>query len=267
MRTLYGKITPMGRSDMENPAPLFVNNIGSVIDGDETMRTERPTGRNDYQLIHITDGELTVIINGREISVGKNGIILFRPHQPQIYYVNDGGRVSYDWLHFVGQQSEYLIEKVGLTDTVCSTENGEELSRLFRAMLDICLTKDINEPLLVGYAIALLSMITAKPRSERTVFTRIIAAIKNEEIYSTRALAEIAGVTESHFIRAFKRALGKSPQAYITDVRIKKAKHLLGVTTMSVSDISAACKYDDPLYFSRVFKKCVGVSPRQYRES
>lgn len=50
------------------------------------------------------------------------------------------------------------------------------------------------------------------------------------------------------------------------DQRISRAKHLLVTTNYSVNHIGRIVGYTDPLYFSRVFKRKAGVSPKHYRE-
>lgn len=77
--------------------------------------------------------------------------------------------------------------------------------------------------------------------------------------------AKLAGMSPSHFIRCFKAELRVTPNVYYTRLRMEKARLLLRETDLKVREIAARLGYDDPFYFSNVFKKCVGVSPEQYR--
>lgn len=52
---------------------------------------------------------------------------------------------------------------------------------------------------------------------------------------------------------------------YITSTRIARAQGLLESTDYNISEIASIVGYENPLYFSRIFKKLVGVSPRKYR--
>lgn len=65
----------------------------------------------------------------------------------------------------------------------------------------------------------------------------------------------------------FKKKTGMTIQQYHTDLRIHEAARLLRSTLLSVSEISAMIGYQDPLYFSNVFKKATGYSPRAYRNN
>lgn len=65
----------------------------------------------------------------------------------------------------------------------------------------------------------------------------------------------------------FRKAFGKSIINYLIDIRISEAKKLLIETSLPCSDIASMVGFDDANYFSRVFKKRIGISPLQYRSS
>ena len=62
----------------------------------------------------------------------------------------------------------------------------------------------------------------------------------------------------------FIKHLGLSPNDYLTQYRINRACSLLRNSKLTISNIANSVGYDDPLYFSRVFKKVKGVSPSIY---
>ena len=68
------------------------------------------------------------------------------------------------------------------------------------------------------------------------------------------------------FIRSFKQYVGVPPCKYLTSIRINKAKELLESTDCPVSEIGSIIGYENPLYFSRIFKKQTGLSPAAYRK-
>ncbi len=80
-----------------------------------------------------------------------------------------------------------------------------------------------------------------------------------------RNISEKACFSKFHFLRLFKKAYGKSPHQYLTEVRIKKAKELLQ-SDRSVSDVCYAVGFDSIPSFTLLFKKCTGFSPKAYAE-
>ena len=74
------------------------------------------------------------------------------------------------------------------------------------------------------------------------------------------------GMSVSWFIRNFKKYTGSTPMQFIVGTRINNAQMLLDATTYSINEISKIVGYDNQLYFSRLFHKLKGYSPREYRK-
>ncbi|MHA6483115.1 helix-turn-helix domain-containing protein [Paenibacillus sp. strain BS8-2] len=77
-------------------------------------------------------------------------------------------------------------------------------------------------------------------------------------------LPDLAGMTPSSYSRAFKKLTGMSPVAYLTSLRMLRAKELMARGNGALRDVAISVGYQDELYFSRVFKKTEGVSPSVY---
>ena len=91
----------------------------------------------------------------------------------------------------------------------------------------------------------------------------------NESFTSNISIEQYAQehhMSVSWFIRSFKHYMGMTPMQYITSIRINKAKELLKNTNYSIQEISALAGYENPLYFSRIFRKQTGMSPSRYRK-
>jgi AraC-like DNA-binding protein len=78
-------------------------------------------------------------------------------------------------------------------------------------------------------------------------------------------LAARANISPSHFFALFKRRIGSAPMDYFTRLRMQRACRLLERTTLSVKEIASELGYDDPFYFSRVFKSVNSMAPSDYR--
>jgi AraC family transcriptional regulator len=85
------------------------------------------------------------------------------------------------------------------------------------------------------------------------------------EEFSLALLAEQAGISEFHFNRLFRRAVGIPPSQYQIKLRIDEARRLLRETNMTVVTIANEVGYSNPSHFSRVFRKDTGFSPSEYR--
>ena len=79
--------------------------------------------------------------------------------------------------------------------------------------------------------------------------------------------AEKQNISISWFIRCFRQITGQTPLQYIINLRIANAQMMLETTDYSISQIAEKVGYDNPLYFSRIFHRQTGVSPREYRRN
>lgn len=86
------------------------------------------------------------------------------------------------------------------------------------------------------------------------------------EAISTSSIAGYFYVSPAHLSRAFRSAFGVTITDYIHTVRIEHAKHLLSVTSASVSSIALNVGYPDVNYFSRMFKTQTGITPTHFRK-
>jgi len=78
-------------------------------------------------------------------------------------------------------------------------------------------------------------------------------------------VAARANLSPSHFSSVFSQETSQTFKEYLTEIRINKAKELLRMTTLRSTDIAYQVGYNDPHYFSSVFKKNTGVSPIEFR--
>lgn len=104
----------------------------------------------------------------------------------------------------------------------------------------------------------------ARLRQLAEVFNYI--SLHYSEKLTTAALADRFFLNEQYFCKLFKQATGQSVIDYINRMRIDKAAVHLEQTSESATDIAAKVGFDDPNYFSRMFKRYRNVSPREYRK-
>ena len=87
------------------------------------------------------------------------------------------------------------------------------------------------------------------------------------EALSLSVLAEKCGVSDSYLSSLFRKEMNMTLTDYILQTRIAHAIYLLNTTQMSIQTIASQCGFDDGNYFTRIFKRTQGQSPRQYRKS
>ncbi|GGF73983.1 helix-turn-helix domain-containing protein [Wenyingzhuangia marina] len=97
-------------------------------------------------------------------------------------------------------------------------------------------------------------------------FKKIIALHLYEDL-SLEELAKLCNLSLSSFKRQFKTIFDDSPMNYINHKKIEKAKELLKISNLSISEVSHKIGIHDPQYFTRFFKKNVGLTPSSFRNN
>ena len=80
-------------------------------------------------------------------------------------------------------------------------------------------------------------------------------------------VSKTVNISPYYFSKIFKEGTGKNFIEYLTNIRMERAKELLSTTEHSMKEICAMCGYSDPNYFSRSFKKNVGVTPTEFKNT
>ena len=107
---------------------------------------------------------------------------------------------------------------------------------------------------------------SAMQRSVKKITAEISQNAFDPQIDLTLILSK-SGYSEDYVRSCFKKIAGKTPNEFLTDIRIKHACFLIDIykNTISLSEISERCGYLDYIYFSKKFKSVMGMSPREYR--
>ena len=268
MKLFYGKTEE--NSERTSDRYLAINNCGG-FEGLCKSKLKRPYGRVDYQLIYVKCGELTVKHGEDEITLTENALWLYRPGEPQEYSVGDK-ETTYFWIHFTGSAVEEMLSF--FEKSPIYIENFTEAERFCLAFYnDYKINASFNELYYEGALISLFGSLENRLKAEKMAdLKRIRPALTYiEKCFPARPdngeLARISCMSKYHFIKTFEKATGMTPQKYMTKAIMDKSKLLLKTTSYSVSEIATLLGVEDALYFSRMFKKHNGISPKAYRDS
>lgn len=249
-------------SDSASDKFFYVNNCGYYTDIDTEINVRRMQGRKDWQIICVASGTLKVEIQNFTHFLKEGDCVMFRPKEEQIYGCNGNG-TSYYWIHFSGIECENILNNCNLTEKIFKTEN---LCDFINGCVDIineARTRD-NENYISGRALCMISRLREKRQGRFAETVKKMAEDAGKGV--TSDYAKISGMSKYAFIRAFKEEMHVTPLHYIIRLKTEKARFLLTETDMKIKDIAMGLGYDDPLYFSAVFKKYVGESPANYRK-
>lgn len=144
-------------------------------------------------------------------------------------------------------------------------EEAEELQKMMQKIHSLSEIKK--------YVVRLLNeAIELRDAESGRRYSDLIAAAKKEienhymtEEISLNTVAISVGMSPSYFSSIFSKEAGKTFVEYLTEVRIEKAKEFLMCSSMKTSEIGYEVGYKDPHYFSYIFKKVQGCSPKEYR--
>ena len=126
--------------------------------------------------------------------------------------------------------------------------------------------RTVCNDLFAGLMGLLLPALTQKQnRFVQQLRRRITEEFTDPDLHLLTLMTEIP-INADHLRRLFKQEVGQTPQEYLTRLRLEHAMTLLRNENLSVSEAAFRSGFYDPLYFSRVFRKHMGVSPTKWKK-
>lgn len=259
--------------------PLIVTSCGTYrIKTVKRLPTWRPKGRLDYQLLYIVSGKGHFYFHGEDRVVYAGRMVLIQPRQEQHYEYFGEDKPEVYWVHFTGSDVKNILRSynIPMDDPIFYSGASSTYSYLFKEMIhELQNCKTGYEDLLAMYLRQIFLLVQRTRQEERpTVSTYIQEEMEfarryfnehyNEPI-SIQEYAESRNMSVCYFQRNFKQIVKHTPMQYLLTIRVNNAASLLETTDYSMAEIAAIVGYEDPLYFSRLFRKIKGVSPRDYR--
>ena len=257
---------------------LFVNACGidhyTALTKNYVM--SRKCGRKDYLLLFIEEGSCVFEHDGVRNTVGENSIVLFKPNQSQFYsyFMENTTRVF--WVHFTGKRAQEILNgcNINVPFATLFYKPTHLETAIYNIITELKKPTQFYREICSSYLKIFLNYIgdaLSNDKENSGVNDRLVEVAKNistsyDQNLPIEHYANIYGCSVNRFIVIFKENFGCTPREYITQQRLNTAENLLLNSNLSIKKISEAVGYEDPLYFSRIFKKRYGYSPREFKE-
>ena len=263
----------------DNSTPLVVGSCGTYrLKTRPKLPTYWQKGRRDYQILYVANGKTHFWFDGREEIVSTGHMVLYKPEEIQkyVYYLEDNPEVF--WIHFTGSDVKNILayHGISLDEHVFYCGVLPDYKALFRKIIqELQLCRYGYEDYIVSLFKDILLLVDRQQHEQKKTTGNVQEQIERaaayfNENYNTKIsiddYAESLHISTNWFIHNFKQYAGMSPAQYILSLRMVNAQSLLERTTYNIKEISEIVGYENPLYFSRVFKKEIGKSPAQYRK-
>lgn len=240
--------------------------------------TYRKKGLPENFLFYCVDGKGWYKLGDKQFKVGPNEFFILPQHVEHSYGCDDDNPWTIYWVHFGG---EYLPEFNAMHATKeCMKptyiKSNEEIFTLFTRIyktLELGYSTDnlMFANMCLSHFITLFiynARHTTQIPHDSTDCIDSAIVFMQEHISENITLNELCqhyNYSPSRFSGLFKQKTGYAPIDYFIQMKMQKASQQLALTTRSIKDIAMSMGFDDPYYFSRRFRKIIGVPPTTYR--
>ncbi len=223
-----------------------------------------PTANTETLLIYCSRGRGWCETGGRRYGLSPGQLLVIPAGTPHVYGADRECLWAISWVQAAGVNLPFFLHQLGVTADQPVIEVGADTSipALFQELLD-AIEAGGSTMQLAHAALTLtrlLELFRNQPCNQACSEADAAKKIRQSPCLHERstltshckwyAPAAKANISQSHYFALFKRHIGSTPIDYFTQLRMQRACHLLGTTTMSVKGVAAALGYDDPFYFS-----------------
>ncbi len=236
---------------------------------------ERETGSEQYILLYCTEGRGWIKIDGAERELKPNTYFIIPKGVAHHYGSSKKDAWSIYWIHLAGEQMDALYARYAelSNNTVQYIAYDDARTGSFNKAVSL-LEGELDNIALESVYINLLQFVSS------FIYTGNSASVENDAIalsialmkqniannYTIKELAEHARYSVSRYSELFKIKTGFAPIQYFIQLKIQRSCQYLYFTKMNIKEICAEVGFEDPYYFSRMFKKQMGQSPVKYRK-
>jgi AraC-like DNA-binding protein len=237
---------------------------------------------HDHHLLHfVLSGRGTFHCMGKSYTVEKGGAFFIYPGELVRYDADPEAPWEYRWIGFRGLQVDELLSRMDISPhrPVTSQPYSRRTAAYFRRIQQVLQDGGPSSDMRAGGWLRLiLAELThdkvlkafREPEPASEIKRQVEQAIRwltlqySQQI-SIEQMAQTLGYHRTHLSKMFKQHTGLSPMSFLLQIRMERAKLLLG-EPLTIEQVAASVGFADALYFSKQFKKCFGVSPTEYRQ-
>ncbi|WP_308635731.1 AraC family transcriptional regulator [Paenibacillus silvisoli] len=256
---------------------LYMTDIGFFPRARHHYR-ERPSGCDTHILIYCSSGEGWIKKGSEaEFRLTEKSLTVIPANTSHAYGADDQNPWSIYWFHLKGDMADAFIQHLNLASgpVKLSLSDSDKFIALFDQCYDALLEKSYSLDHLVhisqtiGYLLSYVGIRKGQTEDEKAVrYIEQAVHYMRERLESNLSLDELAvhvSLSKQHLNHVFKQSTGFAPIDYYLRMKIQRAGQLLDLTERSMKDICLSLGFKDPYYFSRLFKKMIGMSPTEYR--
>ena len=262
------------------PHQLYVSHIGYFPKA-LYHYCQRPQGCVDNILFYCVQGKGYYTLDGHTFTLNPNQyVIVPATDKPLVYWSDTEDPWSIYWVHFTSDalqafnRAYHIVPEQG-PQYIPHNEKG---IRIWEEMYEN-LSRGYSPENLMNTNLCLYHLIATfvfsqqqnqnSSSPEKAIIRETIDYMKNnlDKTIRIEDFADLNKYSVSHFSKLFRLTTGMSPIEYFIHLKMQKACQLLYTEDSRVKQIAALLGYDDPYYFSRLFKKYMNTSPETYRKS
>lgn len=226
-----------------------------------------------YSMHYVTEGKGIFSVGEQEMTLGAGDVFFMIPGVP--CRLQSAGDLKYIYVSYLGRYGQYMMERYGVTASDCVFHGLGEVDPFWKRALEIAVEDSpdvVGESVLLYTFSAIGSKLRKKQHFAQDAPQRMLAlAVKKliddaftEPEISVETISNHLSYNKKYLSAVFKREIGEGICEYIQAVRIRHARSLMEQGVTCVKDIAFLCGFGDPMYFSKVFHKRVGLSPKEY---
>ena len=219
-----------------------------------------------HALYLVTEGAGLLICAQTTHSLQKGTLFFTLANQP--FSIRNTKGLKYYYISFSGGRAEELFRRFGITPASAAFQGYEALFPLWQESL---LRADEQTLDLLAESVLLYTFSKLK-KSEKTtdLIGYILTYLEHHFTDPALTLAQVSdelGYNPKYLSALFKREMGSGFAQYLRLMRIRHAILLMENGVTSIKNVACLCGFSDPLYFSKVFREAVGVSPKDFKKT